>query len=137
VSELPSIIEYSQDLASAEAPKPLPAREYRATIREAKIAVSKSSGKPNLNVSFTIPSDQYPADYTDGNPDGTTLTIYLSTEDNAQARYRMKRFIEAVGAPLGKSVDPATLIGLEAMVSIEHEPYEGVMQARIKSYRAI
>lgn len=136
-TNLPTIISYAEDLANAEAPSPLPMREYRATVREAKIAESKSSGKANLNVVWVIPADQYPADYTDGNPDGTTLSSYFSVEDNAQARFRMRRFIEAVGAKLGREIDPAQLVGLEAMLKIEHEPYQGVKQARIAGIRAI
>ena len=88
-------------------------------------------------VTFNISSDQYPADYKDGNPDGATL-IYrrVSLEDNPQARYGTKKFIESIGAPLGKKVDVSEWIGMDAVVEVGHETYEGVNRAQIQRVRA-
>jgi len=88
-------------------------------------------------VSFHIGADQFPADYTDGNDDGVTL-IYrrCGLEDNPQARYGAKRFIEAIGAPLSKKVDVAEWVGLEAALEVGHDTYEGVTRAVIDRVHA-
>ena len=130
--ELASVVEFSVDLTKAEAPEPLPAGKYEGVIRQAEIKMSQRDTK-YAEVRFHVSSDQYPADYKDGNDDGTTL-IYrrVSLEDNPQARYTTKRFIEAIGAPLGKKVDVAEWIGMEALLEVDHEVWEGVTRATVR-----
>lgn len=126
-----SIIEYDVDLDEAEAPVPLPKGDYVGEIRGAE---QKTSGKGNeyINVTFHIDADQYPADYTEGNPDGTILSYgRLSPENTTRARYQMKKFIESVGGTLGKSVDMNDWLGLRAKLTVVNEDYEGVPQAKI------
>ena len=135
-SGVPSIVEFSVDLGDQEAPKPLPESEYRATIRS---AVKKTSQKGTQygEVGFFIAPDQYPADFTEGNPDGTVLFFRrVSLEDNPQARFGTRRFIEAIGAKLGKRIDLNDWLGLEAAVEVKHEEYEGVPRANIVKVRA-
>jgi hypothetical protein len=134
--ELPSIVEFSVDLNKQEEPEPLPAGEYTGVIRS---AVQKTSQKGTRygEIAFFIDSDQYPADYTEGNPDGTTLYYRrVSFEDNPMARYGTRRFCEAISAPLGKKVDLNEWVGLEAVVEITHETYEGSRRANINRVRA-
>jgi hypothetical protein len=134
--ELSSIIEFSTDLTKAEAPEPLPAGEYEAVIRSAEVRISQKDTR-YAEVRFNISPDQYPADYKDGNPDGATI-IYrrVSLEDNPQARWGTKRFIEAIGAPLGKKVNVSDWIGSDAVIEVSHETYEGVNRAVVNRVRA-
>lgn len=131
-NEIGSIIEYGDDLSEAEAPVPLTAGDYPAEIRGAEIKTS-AKGNKYINVTFIVNADDYPADYTEGNPDGTTLSFMgVSPENNTRARYNMRKFLEAIGQPLGKSVDLNDWIGSTAIITVTHEMYEGVPQARIK-----
>jgi len=134
--DLGSIIEYSVDLSKQDAPEPLPAGEYTAQVRSAMQKTSQR-GTRYGEVAFHISSDQYPPDFTEGNPDGTTIMYRrVSLEDNAQARYGTKRFIEALGAPLGKKIDVNDWVGSEAAVEVGSETWEGTPRAVITRVRA-
>jgi hypothetical protein len=127
-----SIIEFSEDIANAEAPVPLPAGDYTAEIRAAEV---KTSGKGNeyFAVTFFIPPEQYPADYTDGDPDGTTLGYNrLQKRDDTSGRYRVRKFCEAIGAKMGKKIDVNEWIGLTATVAVDNSEWEGEPRAEIK-----
>jgi hypothetical protein len=118
-----SIIEFGQDLNNAEPPIPLPVGPYPAEIISAQ---EKTSGNGNryLNVVFRINSESYPADFVDGDPEGTELHYnFLQLEDNGRNRWRMKQFLERVGAPISRSVDPSSLLGLTATVDITHNVF--------------
>ncbi len=131
--EIPSIMEYSEDIAGAEAPPALPVRDYEATIRKAEVRIGQASGNRYVAVHFHIPTEDYPADFdTENAPDGTTI-IYrrVPFEDNAQSRFRMRQFCEAIEAPMSRSVDVNDWIGLSGKVSVVHERYEGVERATI------
>jgi len=129
--ELSSIVQFSMDLNKQEAPEPLPSGKYTGVIRNAEVKESQR-GTMYAAVSFHIGADQFPADYKDGSDDGMTL-IYrrCGLEDNPQARYGAKRFIEAIGAPLAKQIDVSEWVGLEAALEVEHDTYEGVTRAVI------
>ena len=79
-----------------------------------------------------ISADQYPADYVDGNPNGTTLVQYLMLSKDQRAKFALKQFCQAIGAPLSNSVDLSTWVGLPAKVEVINEMYEGNLQARLK-----
>lgn len=134
--ELSSIVEFSIDLKNQDAPEPLPAGKYTGVIRNAEVKESQR-GTRYAAISFHISADQFPADYKDGSDDGLTL-IYrrVGLEDNPQARYGTKRFIEAIGAPLSKSVDVAEWLGQEAALEVVHDTYEGVIRAVINRVHA-
>lgn len=129
-TELKSMLEFDVNLAEVEAPKPLPAGIYDAVVQTAEIVVSKSE-KDMIKVTFNISADQYPADYVDGNPEGTTLTHYVMAEKTLRSMFALKRFLLALGAPLSNSIDPSTLIGLPAKVEVRNELWEGMETARI------
>lgn len=134
--ELPSVLEFSQNIADAKQPAPLPTRDYRASIRGAEVKLSKS-GKRMIVSSFFVSPDQYPADYTDGNPDGTILSYYLVAEDTPQGRWRLRQFCEAIGAPMSARIEPSSWIGTDCMIKVEHEMYEGNPQARVASVQRV
>lgn len=128
---LSSVIEFDEDLNNVEAPKPLPAGLYDAVIQTAEPMMSKSD-KLMAKVTFAISADQYPADYTDGNPEGTTLTQYVMLGRDQRAKFALKQFCNAIGYPLSNSVDISLWVGLPAKVEVTNELYEGNPQARIK-----
>jgi hypothetical protein len=134
--ELPSIVEFSINLKDQDQPEPLPAGKYTGVIRNAEVKESQR-GTMYCAVSFHIGSDQYPADYTDGSEDGLTL-IYrrVGLEDNPQARFGLKRFMENIGAPLAKKVDVTEWVGMEAALDVEPDTYEGVTRATISRVNA-
>jgi len=129
--EMSSIVEFSIDLNKQEAPEPLPVGTYTGVIRNAEVKESQR-GTIYAAVAFHIGADQFPADYKDGGDDGITLVYRrCGLEDNPQARYGAKRFIEAIGAPLSKKVDVTEWVGMEASLEVGHDEYEGVIRAAI------
>lgn len=135
MSEVQSIIDYNEDLGNAEAPVPLPIGDYTADIRSAEVRTSPK-GNQYIAVAFYISPDSYPADFTEGNADGETLTFMrLSPENTIRARYQMKKFCEAIGAKLGKTIDLNDWIGLTAVVEVAHSTYEGDARAEIKKVK--
>lgn len=128
--ELNSIIEFDEDLSNVEAPKPLPAGTYDAVVESAETMTS-NSGKPMIKVIFNISADQYPADYVDGNPEGTKLTQYLLADNTSRSKFALKRFILAIGAPLSNKIDVTTFIGLPAKVEVGNRMWQDVEVANI------
>ena len=128
---LSSVIEFDEDLNNVEAPKPLPAGMYDSVIQSAEPMTSKS-GNLMAKVTHMISADQYPADYVDGNPNGTTLVQYLMLSKDQRAKFALKQFCQAIGAPLSNSVDLSTWVGLPAKVEVINEMYEGNLEARLK-----
>lgn len=128
---LPSVLTFSEDIANAKPPAPLPASTYRGSVKHAAHEISKNSGKRMIKIEFHVTADQYPADYTDGNPDGTVLSYYVPAEDTPQGRFNVKRICETLGVPMSREIDVSQMFGREAMLKVVHEPYEGNQQAKI------
>lgn len=128
---MPSVIEFSEDVSQQEAPVPLPVGDYAAEVRAASQKTSQN-GNPYASVQFFISPDQYPADYTEGEPDGMILTYNrVSLQDTPASRHRLRKFTEAIGAPAGKKVDLNEWVGRTATVSVQHDTYEGETRAAI------
>jgi hypothetical protein len=126
------ILSLSVDLNDVEAPAPLPVGSYLGEIIAAEWKVSQSSGNTYCAFMFRINSDQYPADYTEGDPDGINLSYNrLLKLDTPQVRYRWKKFAQACGAPLSRNIDPMDYIGLNARLEVTHDTYEGETRAQI------
>lgn len=132
MSDTNSVMEYSQSVADQEKPKPLPARQYRAECRGAEFKVS-GKGKRYAALSLYISPDQYPADYTDGNPEGTTMTWgRTSGEDTPTGRYSMKKLHETFGLPVPKTtVDLNQFLGRTVLIDIKHELFQEEWNAQI------
>jgi len=129
-----SIIEFQTSLADAEKPMPLPAGEYTAQIRGAEKKTSERTGNDYLALQLFISPDEYPADFADGDPDGTVLSFNrMMLSDKAQDRWRLRRFLETVGVKLGASLDPNDLVGLGVKVRTSVDQYEGEDRAQIKT----
>jgi hypothetical protein len=119
MADTPSVIEFSEDVATAEAPPPLPVGQYPAEVRSAERKTS-AAGNDYVRVQFFIAPEQYPADFTDGNPDGMILDYNrVPVADNPSARFRMRKFCEAIGySPKGGKVDLNEWIGNTATVDV-------------------
>ena len=77
------------------------------------------SGIHYFNIQFRIPADQYPADYTDGDPDGTILYYNrIQAVDSPQNRYRWRQAMTRLGGPLSMEIDVNSLIGLGANIEV-------------------
>jgi len=127
-----SILSYSTDLSTAEPPAPLPAGPYPAEIVSATERTG-GSGSKYLNVIFRISPSSYPADFTDGDPDGVEIHYNrIQTDDTGRNRFRMRQFLERIGVPtMGNRVDLNSLMGMTATVEITHQEYEGEQRAQI------
>ena len=129
---LPSVIEFDEDISQAEAPVPLPVGDYPAEVRSAVQKSAASTGNPYASVGFFISADAYPADYTEGEPDGMLLTFNrVSLQNTPAGRHRLRKFIEAIGAPAGSKIDLNDWIGRSATVTITHDTYEGEVRANV------
>jgi len=126
-----TILAFSEDITNAPPPTPLPVGPYPAEIIGAQKRTS-SSGNEYVQVLMRINPESYPADFTDGDPDGTTLSFNrLQVEDNGVNRHRWRIFMERCGGPLGRNIDLGALVGLTCTVEISHQEYEGEMRAQI------
>lgn len=134
---LPTVYEFQSNIGEAEAPSPLPVGEYRATVLSVEAKLSKASQQPMADVSYKISADQYPADFTDGDPDGTTLHYYQSLADNPRSRYRLRKFCEMHGVVPSNRVNLIDFMGTEVIVRVEHEDYQGMPQARVTPVREV
>ena len=130
-----SIIEYGEDLTTAEAPPLLPAGPYPAEIVGAMEKTSSTKGgKGNryLNVVFRIHPESYPADFLDGDPNGLELHYnFIQLDDTPRNRYNMRRFLERIGAPLSRQVDLNDLVGRTATVELTHSEWNEEMRVQI------
>lgn len=135
---IPSVIEYAEDVDDAEAPEPLPDGDYPATVEKVEMKVGATSGKNYLAVTFRISTDEFPADFDVNNaPEGLVISYNrLSPDDTIAARFRMKKFIRAIGATGGRQINLMEWVGLNATLHLSHREYEGVPQNDIKSVKA-
>lgn len=128
-----SMIEFSQNLKDAEAPEALPPNDYPGEITVAEYKVSASSGKPMVDVTFRIKPEDFPADYPDADAfaDGKQLHFYLGVADDKLGRFRVRKFLEAIGVKLGAKTDVNDWVGKVAMLTITNEEFEGVDRERV------
>lgn len=130
-----SILEYSNDIADATPPVPLPAGTYRGTIMSAEMKTSANTGNQYIAVGFHINADQYPLDFVDGDPEGTKLYYNrVTVQDTTAGRWRIRKFMETIGATMtGGRVDLSAWINLSAMVVIKNGEYNGEPRAEISN----
>lgn len=136
MSEVQSILTFSEDISNAEPPVPLPVGDYPAEIRGAAV---KTSGKGNkyVSVQFFVAPEHYPADYTEGNADGEILSYNrLQYSDDPRGRHRMRKFCESIGAKTGAELDVNDWVGLTALLAVTEEEWEGEKRAVISKVTA-
>jgi hypothetical protein len=127
-----SLLTFSEDITNAPPPVPLPVGPYPAEIIGAQRRTAGQTGNEYVQIIMRINPESYPADFTDGDPDGTVLYYNrLSAEDTPTNRHRWRVFMERCGGPLGRNVDLNQLVGLTCTVEISHQEREGIMYAQI------
>lgn len=132
-----TILEFSEDIATAEQPDPLPARDYPAEIRSAEIKESQKGNK-YFSVQLFVAPENYPADYPiENNPDGRVLTFNrLMAEDTPNNRYRLRKFLETIGVPASKRVDCNEWIGQHVIVEVAHREWQGETREEVAKIKA-
>ena len=136
--EVSTVIEFDEDISLAEQPEPLPKGDYSFTIVGAEPRVSGNSGNTYAAITMQISPDDFPADYPVENaPDGVRL-IYrrVVLENERNARYRLRKFCEAIGAPMSTRMDLNDWLGLRGVCTVDHESYEGEMRAQVVRVKA-
>lgn len=138
-SEVGSILEFQSDVTEVEAPKALPASDYPAEITAAEVEFSRTSNRRQVKVTFRIKPEDFPADYEDAESfaDGKDINHWVPAESDRASMFRLRRFIEAIGAPGGTSLDVNEWIGKTASVSIEPNEFEGIERERIRKVEAV
>jgi len=136
--ELPTIVDYSEDISDAEQPEPLPMGDYPITIRTTEARESVNSGRRYADIACYIAPEDYPPDYpTENAPDGKTIHYRrISLEDGPQERFRMRRFCEAIGAPMSTRIDLNDWLNLEATAVVDVVEYEGMLREEIRRLEA-
>lgn len=137
--QLDSIIEFSEDISTAELPDPLPnGEQVRGSIISATVHVSNTSGKKSAKVVFRVDPSDYPASFpVDNAPDGKNLITYVGLSDDAPSRARLRDFCEAIGYKASTTLNLNDFIGLEALLTIKHEDYQGRTQERLDKISAV
>lgn len=134
--ELGSLFDFSQDLSTAEAPPPLPARKYQATVTS---AVPKMSQKGNTyaEIGFTVDPSQFPPDFAAIQKDAVVLYHRrLVLEDSVRGRYQARKFCEALRVPTSKRLDLNDFVGKIAVIEVTKSSYNGEDRADIKTVEA-
>lgn len=133
-AQAPSIIEFTRDLDEQGEPELLPTGDYPAEIAEASFKVSNTSGNTYLALRLRIAPDQYPPDFTEGDPDGVDVSYnrLVVLPETAQNRWRLKKFLNMIGAKASKALDPAELVGLTCSVHVEQSEYDGEKQLQAR-----
>lgn len=138
MSDMGSILEYNNDLNEVEAPKSLPGNDYPAEITGAEVGISQGSGKPRVEVTWLIKPEDFPADYEDAEsfPDGKQVKTYQGAGNDKASMFRMRKFLEAIGAPISNSINVNDWIGRTAMLTIEPDEFEGIERERVRKVEA-
>lgn len=127
-----SILEFSEDISTAQPPPPLPVGPYPAQIISVQTRVSATTGNEYVQIGFRVNPEMYPADFTGGDPDGTVLMYNrLTTDDTPRMRYQWRKFLENVGGPRGRRLDLGALMGLTGNIDVAHQEYEGEQRPTI------
>lgn len=134
----PSIMEFSIDLNEQDEPELLPTGDYPCEIVEASFKVSQTSGNTYLSLRLKIHPENYPPDFTEGDMDGTDVTYnrLVVKPETSQTRWRMKKFLETVGAKVSRSLDPGDLVGLTCTLHVEQSEYDGEKQLQARKILA-
>jgi hypothetical protein len=113
------LLNFSANIADAEAPPQLPAGEYKAICTAAVDKTAASSGNPMLTLTLQVPRSEFPADFDPGDGvDDLTFTMNVVSRDIPADRWRMKNVCKAFGVPMSSSIDPSDFVGREARARI-------------------
>lgn len=103
---------------------PIPAGDYVCKIEECEYKTS-STGKPMLKITWVV---------NDGSEfNGRKLfdNVVLSVA------FKVKQYADLVGMESGSALDTDLFLGLEAIVQVGQEMYEGEPQNKVKKIKAL
>ena len=113
------LLNFSANIADAEAPPQLPAGEYKCICTAAIDKTAASSGNTMLTLTLQVPRTEFPADFDPGDGvDELTFTMNVVSRDIPADRWRMKNVCKAFGVPMSSSIDPNDFVGREARARI-------------------
>lgn len=105
--------------------EPLPSGQYLAKIATGDdfLLSESQSGKPMIKVAWTV---------TEGEYEGRKIfdNIVLSVG------WKVKQYCEAAGIESGTSLDTEDFIGLEALVQVGQQEYQGSIRNQVKNIQA-
>ena len=92
-----------------------------------------------MNAGNAFSEDIRPADYPrEDAPDGITIPYRrVPWEDDKSSRFRLRRFIEAIGGDLGRSVNHKSWVGQMAMAHLSIDTYDGIARNQIDKVTSI
>lgn len=99
-------------------------------VKVVEVTEEEGNAAPYLKWTFSIISD----DKTNGS------RLYLNTSLAKQALWNLRNLLETLGVDTPSAatdIDPDELVGLELMVRVEHETYEGKDRARVTDFTPI
>lgn len=120
---LGSVLEFSEDIASAERPDPLPASQYAFTVVGATRHTSGSSGNETLKIDVEIGADAMPADFVEKyQVEKLSFSKYANVlKDTPQCRYNLRMLCQQLRLAMpSKSFDFSSLIGQTGKIEIKH-----------------
>jgi hypothetical protein len=113
------LLNFSINIADAEAPPQLPPGEYKCVCTAAQDKMAASSGNPMLTLTLQVPRSEFPADFDPGDGvDELTFTLNVVSRDIPADRWRMKNVCKAFGVPMSSSIDPNDFVGRDARCRI-------------------
>ncbi len=138
MAEEESILSFSEDIATAEAPDPLPRGPYPASVHSVEVKTSASSGNRYLNMVMRVAPEDFPADYPLENaPDGALIPYRrVVVEDTPRHRHNVRRLCEACGVAASKEIPVNDFLGTQVMIKVEHDEYNGVVREDIVAVEA-
>ena len=111
------LLNFSKNIADAEAPPQLPVGEYNGMCIAATDKEAASSGNPMLVLTLQIPRSEFPADFDPGDGvDDLTFTWNIVSRDIPADRWRMKNVCKAFGVAMSQNIDPNEFVGKQARV---------------------
>lgn len=131
-----TILEYSIDIAEQERPPVVPIGDYRAVITGVQKKYGKDTGRPYLNIKWSISPDDLPADFIEEIGVQEPITVYhmlFGCEDNPRSRFSMHQFCESIGAPMSNRINVQDFMNQEGRITVEHgQDLEGNPNPRVR-----
>ena len=130
-----SILSFSEDISTAEAPDPLPIGDYPAFIHSIEVKVSPNSGNKYLDAVMRVAPDDFPADFPLENaPDGALIHYRrVVVEDTPRHRHNVRLFCEACGVAASKKINVNDFLGAEVVITVAHDEYNGIPREDIRA----
>lgn len=130
------ILELDQNLDDIEEPDLLPQGWYVGEVQGVEIRDNQKGTGKYYAIQFTIPTDNFPANYDVENwPEGCQLYYNLVRVPRAGDRRSytsVKKLMQSLGLSLSTNrIEPNTWIGRPAKLKVIHNEYQGITRESI------